>query len=34
MRHEFGKRGKDEICGSAMSAALSLLEKLLTAQVP
>jgi nicotinamide-nucleotide amidase len=33
-RHEFGKRNKDEICAAAMSAALGLLEELVTGQVP
>jgi len=33
-RHEFGKRSKNGICTAAMSAALGLLEELVTAQVP
>jgi hypothetical protein len=33
-RHEFGKRGKDEICAAAMGAALALVEELLTARTP
>ena len=32
-RHEFGKKGKDEICTAAMGAALALLHDLLMAQV-
>jgi nicotinamide-nucleotide amidase len=33
-RHEFGERGRDEICRAAMGATLALAEELLTAQVP
>jgi nicotinamide-nucleotide amidase len=33
-RHDFGKRGRDEICSAAMEAALALLKELLTAQLP
>jgi nicotinamide-nucleotide amidase len=32
-RHEFGERGRDEICSAAMGAALTLAEEVLTAQV-
>jgi nicotinamide-nucleotide amidase len=30
-RHEFGKKGKDEICAAAIGAALTLLEELIIA---
>jgi PncC family amidohydrolase len=33
-RHDFGKRTKAEICSAAMSAALALVEELLTGRVP
>ena len=33
-RHEFGRRGKEEICSAAMDAALGVVEELLTAQLP
>jgi nicotinamide-nucleotide amidase len=33
-RHEFGERGKDDICAAAMGAALTLLEELLVEQLP
>ena len=34
VRHEFGKKSKEEICSAAMNAALDLLEELLNGQVP
>jgi nicotinamide-nucleotide amidase len=34
IRHEFGKRNKDQICEAAMGAALALLEELVSAQTP
>ena len=33
-RREFGKTGKESICGAAMGAALDLVEELLQAHVP
>jgi nicotinamide-nucleotide amidase len=34
VRYEFGQREKSEICAAAIARALTLLEELLTAQVP
>jgi hypothetical protein len=34
LRHEFGEKSKEEICGAAMASALDLIEQLLQAQVP